>query len=201
MTKKQKEYWENIVVNMDPDNQLELARVLIKELHLNEDSLNENEYDMSLSIKLRSTLEEYAKQETNKIEGEKLLNILDRFIGLTLGNQKKIIDSVVPCFLSVMEEVIKNDKILHCSKEGHAYGDNSWKRNEWTTRETTYIDHQKVPDYPIEHVNWTRQCPNCGFIEETDIEPLEAQKQREGTEKQARIKELKSELRDLRKDK
>jgi hypothetical protein len=198
MKKNRKQYWEDTIGNMNPDNQLELAEILIEKLRLNEESLDKSDnYDMEISNKLESILKKYASQIAVKIEKQKISNLLDRFASLSSINQKKIIDPVILHFLSVMEDAIKKDKILICGNEGHAYGDNSWKKNEWTTYETVRIDRQEVPNYPITHVNWTRVCSNCGFIEEATIEPLEVKEHKEKTEKQTRIKKLKKELKDL----
>jgi hypothetical protein len=198
MRGKQKQYWRNAVADMDPDNQLELAEILIEELHLNGESLDGNDnYDLGMSDKLISVLEGYVSQTSDKIEKQGILDLINRFTGLSSDNQKKIIASVIPEFLSVMQSVTKKDKILNCGKEGHKYGDNDWEKHEWTTYETVCIDHQQCPDYPIGHVKWTRECPNCGFVEEVTTEPQAVKEQREKSEKQEKIKELKKELKNL----
>lgn len=201
MKQNQKHYWKETVDNMSPDNQLELAMILIEKLKLNENIIKKSDkYNMHFSSELLFLLENYVSQNKNKKEATKVLTLLSKFKNLSSVNQHKIIELVIPYLLSTVSDVVKEDNINNCSKFGHMYNDDSWKRSEWTTYETVVIDHQKCEDYPIPHVKWERTCPNCGFTEEILTEPEEIKVQREKEEKQAKIKKLQRELNELDKD-
>ena len=60
MKQNQKHYWKETVDNMSPDNQLELAMILIEKLKLNENKIKKSDnYNMHISSGIALLLENY----------------------------------------------------------------------------------------------------------------------------------------------
>lgn len=197
MRSNQKEYWKNAIRQMDPNNQLDLTNILIEELELNEHSLDETDgYDMEMSHQLRLILERFSREKNSKIEKGKVIDLLARFNKLPSNLQKKVIDDIGEDFINSIEKAIKEDNITKCSENGHAFENVKWDIFEWTTKEEGYQDRQTFM-YDLKHTMWGRKCPKCGFIEESDFEPKELYEKRIAKEKQAKIKELKLQIKEI----
>lgn len=201
MKQNQNKYWKETVDNMSPENQLELAKILEEKLKLNKKSINKSDnYNMDSLSQLALLLENYVSKSNNRETTTKVPTILSRFKNLSSLSQNKVIEIIIPYLFHTINAIAKEDNINNCSKIGHMYSDNSWKRKEWTTYEPVVIDHQKCEDYPIPHVKWERTCHNCGFTEEVLTEPDEVKFQREKEEKESKIKKLQKELHELGKN-
>ena len=59
---KNKKQWIINFQSLDPNNQLEIAEAIIKELELNEYSLDDDEYDKKKTRLLKSLFDEYIKK-------------------------------------------------------------------------------------------------------------------------------------------
>ena len=181
---------------LDPDNQLVVAEAIANELKDNEMTFDEDEYDKEKSRIVREFFNSIRNNARQSEELKKFADIFERYESLSQDNRKKVINEVFEIVVKYLGIQEQEDKEKICKQEGHTFG--KWKHNKWTERIDTVIDHQHVPNYPIEHENWERTCSRCGFVEEVEHEPQELIDKRNEKNKKARIKRLERELKKLK---
>lgn len=98
-----------------------------------------------------------------------------------------------------------NQRLLkeQCANNNHNFG--KWKKIIYKVSERNpYLNSRDyfVPkgyEYiTVTHTKWERKCLTCGFLEVTEIEPLELIKQREKEQVQKQIKKLERKLTELK---
>ena len=181
---------------LDPDNQLVVAEAIANELKDNEMTFDEDEYDKEKSRIVREFFNSIRNNARQSEELKKFADIFERYESLSQDNRKKVINEVFKIVVKYLGIQEQEDKEKICKQEGHTFG--KWKHNIWTEYIDTVIDHQHVPNYPIELENWERTCSRCGFVEEVEHEPQELIDKRNEKNKKARIKRLERELKKLK---
>lgn len=192
-----KKRWIDNYNELDPDSQLEVAEAIVTELRDNELVFAQTEYDKEKSRIVREFFNSVKQNTKSSKELKKFADIFKRYESLSQNNRKKVINDVFEIIVKYLGIQEQQNKEKICQQEGHTFG--KWKHSEWTTYETTCIDHEIIPNYPVKHENWEKTCSRCGFIKKVDSEPRELIEAREEKNKQARIKRLESELKRLKK--
>lgn len=190
MKNKQKQALIATIQEKDPNDQLQMFRMLIDELSLNNESLDSNDnYDFDESLKIIKSLEDYLIKLNQKIENEKLKVAIEKFKQLNTEHKKKIISKFVPLILEEVQKQTCEETFNICQKEGHDFP--KWEHNKYITYQRVCIDHQIIDNYPVTHESWSRKCHRCGFEETSEKEPPDLKKIRKDKRKK---KELSNEL-------
>lgn len=189
-----KDAWVNRFMYLSDESQLIVAKAIIEELRLNEDTFDEDEYNHNESAMLRNFFEEWIAKSKDTLELKNTKNILNSFNGLPSDKKSKVIDEILAILKKYDDEVKQENKEYICREEGHDFG--KWEKVSWTTQEV-YWDAGPRGTVEVEHHEWHRTCKRCGFVEEKDHEPKSVAEARKAKEKQERIKKLKKELKDL----
>ena len=181
---------------LDPNDQLLVAEAIKNELRDNEMTFNEDEYDKEKSRIVREFFNSIRTNANQLEELKKFTDVFGRYKSLSLNNRKKFINEVFKIVLKYLGIQEQENKEMICQQEGHMFG--KWKHNKWTEYIDTFIDHQRVHNYPIEHENWERTCSRCGFVDELEYEPQELIDERKEKNKKAKIKRLERELKKIK---
>ena len=203
MGKVNKKMWVDRFVDLDPEDQFDIAKLIVEELGLNEEVYLEDVecdclddwpkgYDVEESKKMRETFAKFADAAQNKAE---LLNLRRAIEGYdTLSEKRKSIvhNKMLDAINNELLEQQYDDRKKICNKEGHLFTE--WKHNTWTTSEDGWIDHQLVPNMEHYHENWTRECARCGYTEKTDKRPKRVTEE----ERKEKINALEAELQALK---
>lgn len=188
--------WQNQILEMEPNDQLELAELLTNELSLNEIALDpEDGYNKESSLKIRKLLEEYINNAKEEKERQNWSDTLNNLVLLSEGNQERIIKVVYKTLLEIMKEEDKRKRELKCKQEGHTFSE--WDEINWTTTEPVW-DAGWQGTIEVQHTVWKRECSYCGLKEESKEEPLEVKQAREAAERKEEAKQLRKKLRDLK---
>jgi len=183
--------------SLNPDSQLVVAEAIANELKNNESYLDaEDEYDEKKSRIVREFLNSIINNSRQSEEVKKFADIFKEYENLSQNNRKKVINEVFKIVVKYLGIQEQEDKEKICQQEGHTFS--KWKYNKWTEYIDIVIDHQHVPNYPVEHENWERTCSRCGFIEKVEHEPQELIDERKEKNKKERIKILERELKKLK---
>lgn len=191
-----KSKWVSNYRGLTPDNQLEVAEAISKELRDNETIYDESEYDKRKSKIIRIFFDRILLHANQDKELEKITTILYKFEELSQDNQNKATNEVLKIiakYLNIQERE-NNENI--CKEQGHLF--NEWKERCWTTKEV-YWDAGPQGYIDVEHKEWHRACERCGFVDKVDLEPQELINAREEKNRKVRIKKLESELSKLKK--
>ena len=198
MKKTQREKWENQIGNMNPENQLELAEILVDELGLNEDALDEKDnYDKESSAKFKMMLEQYIEDCSSKKELENAAKMLEKFSILPQEEKKEIVLEIGESIVEYLNEVEITKKRNLCTINGHDFDD--WEKGSRYVKGEDYYDRDSGSmrnssySYPI----WTRNCSSCDYSEEVTQEPEEVKNLRLQQEKQVKILKLQKEFKQL----
>ncbi len=195
-----KRNWINSFCSLDPVLQLEVAEAIITELQDNELALNEEEddYDRKKSKIVRDFLSTYIEKANQVEEWKEFSAVFKSFDTLSATNKKAVIDVLFKTMKSYILIDAQERLFEQCMRESHVFG--KWEHRTWTTYEDAVIDHEHIPNYPVEHEQWERKCTRCGYIEKVDIEPQELIDERKEKNKQKRIKQLETELKRLKEE-
>lgn len=193
MRNNKKQQWHDIVVEMDPNDQIQLADILVSELSLNENSLDEEDrYDFSASKKVRSILEGFVQKAQNSKDRQKRMDMLNRILNLSPEYQERVIRVVCKMITEIMKEEDIKRRNSQCEQTGHTFDE--WKT--YSEKKGGY-DRDSGCDRYWDDVTWFRICNNCGYKETRKSEPQEVTQARKNVEKQGRIKQLRRELKNL----
>ena len=96
---------------------------------------------------------------------------IDNFKKLPLKYQITILAKFIEIVNDAFSKYAHDIAVDTCKKEGHIFGE--WKYKKYRKYIDTVIDHQYIPDFPIECEDWTRSCNRCGFVEKANSEPQE----------------------------
>ena len=188
--------WKYDFNDLNPDDQLKIAKSIMGELQDNESFLEADEYDKQKSKIVINFFKELINSTTNKNKLKEYTDLLNRFKSLSDKNK----DNAISEILNIIKKYIliqeQSDKETICLSEGHKFG--KWEHNEWTTYETTCIDHEIIPNYPVKHEVWVKTCTRCGYKSKTHEEPKSITYAKNRKDKQNRIKELEQELKMLK---
>ena len=198
--------------SLDPNQQLEIAKALVEELQINERHLvAEDKYNNEMSRALRLFFNKMVKNTNVKQELKALQTTLNTFQSLSPEKQSKVIEAFVSSIQHYYEiqEHEQNEKT--CEREGHLFDE--WRKVEYRgsrrvdSKDGSFYDHngylqsyttQTYEDYS--ELYWIRTCKRCGYSEKSFQEPVELVEKRKEIDRQARIKKLEKELRDLKGD-
>ena len=196
--------------SLDPDQQLEIAKAVVEELKDNEELLDaEDEYNNEMSQAIRLFFNKMIKNANTKQDLKALQTTLSYFQSLSPEKQSMVIDSIVSSIQRYHEMQVCEQKESICQQEGHTFdewrkvenkrfrdidsrNDNYYDRNGYERKYST----QSYEKY--DEVYWIRTCKRCGYIEKSLQEPEEVIEKRKEEEKQARIRTLEKELRELK---
>lgn len=160
-----KDGWVEQFMEMDSKKQLDIALSIKNELDFNE-SVFDDEYDKEKSKIVASFFEQLrfhlASQNRLKDYGKLLI----QFDALSKENKGKAFEEIYNLVENYGVKQRKEEQKSVCQSEGHVFG--SWEHVKWTTFEKAFIDHQIIPNYPVDHDIWRRTCQRCGFVEEVD---------------------------------
>lgn len=206
---KNKKQWVTEFQSIAPKYQLEIIEAIIKELKLNEDALDDSEYNNKKSQLLRSLFEEYIQKASSKAQLLQLQETFNRFNNLSDMDKQSFINQMSETLINYCNEIDKKTiserkkqekqaKREFCKNNGHDFAE--WKEKRWTTleevgdsgREALYTG---VGTIEVEHVKWNRKCKYCGYVQTTSKKPDEIQADEIKTE----IKKLQKSLDNLKK--
>lgn len=196
--------------SLDPNQQLEIAKALVEELKDNERYLDaEDEYNNEMSQAIRLFFNKMVKNANTKQDLNALQTTLSCFQSLSPERQSKVIESIVSSIQHYYEIQEHEQKEGICKREGHLFDE--WRKVEYKnsrhidSKDNSYYDRNgylrsytthTYEDY--DEIYWIRTCKRCGYSEKSLQEPKEVIEKREEEEKQARIKKLEKELRNLK---
>ena len=196
--------------SLDPNQQLEIAKALVEELKDNESYLTlEDEYNNEMSQEIREFFNKMIKNANKKQDLKALQTTLSSFQSLSPEKQSKVIESIVSSIQHYSKIQEQEQKESICQREEHIF--NEWKKVKYTkihhidSTDNSYYDHNGYLRNYTTHtyedyadICWERTCKRCGYSEKSMQEPKEVIIKRKEDEKQARIKKLEKELRDLK---
>ena len=188
--------WLDNFVDLEPEQQLEIANAIFEELIDNEDAFGEDGYNTELSESVRGLIDRFIFENKNKKDLKKVQEILKHFKELSVHKKEKVITELESLVDKYYKKEIQEQKEHICQNEGHIMGE--WEKSEWTSYEDGWIDHQYVYGIKCHHEGWSRICERCGFKEAVTEEPEEVRINREEQEKQQKIKRLEKELNELK---
>ena len=203
MGKVNKQMWVDRFSDFDPEDQFDIAKMIVEELGLNEEVYLEDVecdcledwprgYDVEESKKMRETFAKFADAAQNKAELLHLKRALEGYDTLSEKRKSIVHNKMLDAINNELLEQQHDDRRKVCNEEGHLF--TAWKHYEWTTYGDGYIDHQIIPNTPYSHENWTRECARCGYTEKTDKRPRKETEE----ESQEKINALEAELQALK---
>lgn len=189
--------------SLDSNNQLEIAEIIIKELELNEYSLDDDEYDKKKSKLLKSLFDKYIKKISNKAELLQVQQTFNRFNNLSDEDKQVFVNQVFDSLVNYCDEIDERTiseskeqelqiKREFCENNGHDFSE--WKKITYTTEEELRPSgieelHLGVGGtHKVKHVEWRRRCKYCGYVQTTKEKPQEIKE-----------KEIKSQIKSLQK--
>ena len=132
----------------------------------------------------------------NYLNNKKYEKSLLVFSTLSEKRRLKVIKELIEYLEDENKNQIQENKELECKNNGHIFS--NWSYHEWTTYGEAWIDHQLIPDFPLNHSEWRRHCTRCGFYEEATSEPKDVREERLQKEKEEEIKKLELRLKNLK---
>ena len=191
-----KEEWIKSYSELNPEEQLEIAGTIRHELYDNEWNLEPNEYSTKESEVTRSFFKKLINANKKISKLRKIENLLNQFDKLSSKQKRAILSKLSELIKECLKQQEQEHKEQLCNEEGHQFGE--WEERNWSTYEIVCIDHEIIPNYEIEHTAWKRVCTRCGAVETTEREPIELVNARREQKRKARIKELETELAQLK---
>lgn len=199
MGKVNKKMWVDRFGDLDPEDQFDIAKMIIEELGLNEEIYQEDiecdclddwprGYDLEESKKMRETFAKFADSAKTKAELQNLRWALEGYDALDEKRKSIVNNKMMDAISDQVRDQQHDDRWKLCNKEGHLFG--KWEHHEWTEYGDGWIDHQLIPNTPYHHENWTRTCCRCGYEEKSDKRP----KKDTAEERQEKIDALEAEL-------
>jgi hypothetical protein len=143
MKKNQQQYWQTAIENMNSNNQLELAELLVEELSSHENLVNDT-YNVEKSVQLREVLEKFLSQLNTNKKSDKYVHALEAFTSLGLKYQKEIVAAFCKETLDQLEEAKKDAKVLQCEQNGHVLG-------EWVKKTRENLEGYKYRVSPFDY--------------------------------------------------
>ncbi len=207
MGKTNKKMWADRFYDLEPEDQLELAKMIIEELDLNVEVYKEDVevdclddwpegYDIEGSRNTEDAFRRFMATMETKSELESAKHALLGYKNLSKESKEIVHNELIDVINEQLEIKEQEDKEAVCRCKGHNF--TKWKHNTWTTYEDGWIDHQFVNGMPSEHEDWTRTCTRCGYEEESKTEPKKVREERIQRENNERIEELEKELNELK---
>ena len=177
-----KDAWVDRFMYLSDESQLIVAKAIMDELQLNEDTFDEDEYNHDKSAVLRKFFEEWIKNSRDTLELKSAKNILNSFNTLPADKKNKVVKEVLVILKKYDAEAEQEKKEHICKEEGHIF--DKWKKESWTTEEV-YWDAGPRGTIEVEHHRWYHTCKRCGFVEEDEHEPKSVAEARKAREKQS----------------
>ncbi len=167
-----KKYLINEFSNMEPSDQLEFAKTLLDGLFFDENSKDKMEnYNVVATRELRKIITDYAFTLEDKIKKDYILDMLNKLKNLSSSSQEKVMHAIFPNLLDSIEEMEEFENIIKCGEKGHQFNNSDWEKIEWIDKKDFETDEFFI------NSKWIRECNNCGYIEETYINPINAKKE------------------------
>ena len=185
--------WIHNYNNLNPEQQLEVAEAIVKDLEANQYKYTQDDKNKSnkVIIFLKKILES-ASQEKSITESE---IIIRRFKKLSKDNRNKVLGEILHIIDSYIKKQNQQDKETICQREGHLF--NTWTESTWKEKAVVW-DAGPQGYAEVECHSWHRICQRCGFVEKVDSEPQELTDARKKKAEKARIRQLESELKKLK---
>lgn len=188
-----------IFQRMTVENQLRLIEFMAADISLYaEDSQYKNQLKAAYGL-LDCIKQKLHNQEKNA-EFAEMMTILDT---LSASQLMGLLNKTSKLIHKFDADNKQKEAESMCKTEGHVFS--NWKENRFTN----YISPAEAygiegllnggtePTIPVEKVEWRRTCERCGYEEIVREEPEEVKKERLTKAKDARIRKLKKELKDL----
>jgi hypothetical protein len=191
-----KEEWIKSYGELNPEDQLEIARTIRHELYDNEWNLEPNEYSTKESEVTRSFFKKLINANKKISKLRKIENIFKQFDNLSSNQKRAILSKLSELIKECLKQQEQERKEQQCNEFGHEFGE--WEERNWTTYASVCIDHEIIPNYEEKHTEWRRVCTRCGYVEKTRREPIELVNTRREQKRKARIKKLETELAQLK---
>lgn len=197
MTKKQLEYFKTKLQNLNPDEQIEIAKLLSDELYQNNQAYNcDANYNHKLADHIIYMLEIYISSSKKKQLINELHTMMEKFKQLPKEKQERVAKAAFNTIKKIEQEEKQKIAELTCKEQGHVFEGKykGWTDHSFTRLETINYDHQ-IFEAPVEHKIWKRTCTRCGYEEVLkDKEPEIVTKAKKEAARKRRIKELQDEL-------
>lgn len=162
MNKKAEKYIYGFYA-LDTDDQLEVAEAVSNELLLNEQSLDDDEYDMEKSRDLRNLFDVLLMNTDNIKQHNNFVDLLEKFKQLSTRNKKEVMKNIK----ETIEEVSKKDV---CEKNGHNFS--AWVKYIYSENRQVATDGLNgLNTYLYEYPVWKRTCKRCGYEERSETKP------------------------------
>ncbi len=196
MNEEQLESMKKRIMTLDPNQQLDLIRLLIDELRFNDINFDNHDYDLKESEKMRLFLEQTEQVLLNQIQFENTKRQVEGFSSLNISNKIEILSKLGGMISKKLIAQKHQENIDKCFNNGHIFeGElDGWKEKKLGVLENVHIDNQYITK-----TYWTRTCSICQKTESSVCEPEVVKRNRLETENQ--IKTLKLKINNLEKDK
>ena len=176
------------------DDRLEIAEAIARWIMVPENCATPN-YDIEKAKEVKEFFENLVDKLTVEEHDGHVAELFEKYKNLTPERKRKIIRGVLSDISRYAKEQHQEDLENECARTHHLYG--NWEYHEWETKEETRIDLQFCR-VPVQHRQWECKCKRCGHVLVSETEPEEVRKARIIKENNARIRQLKKEMRDLR---
>lgn len=157
-------YIENFE-SLIPENQLEVAEAIAKEVKDNTEFLDDDEYDKERSRKVEEIFDALIQTLKENVELKELADILIKYKGLSPYYKERVVNEIRNTIseYSAFQEQNKNELI--CNDIGHDFG--KWEHSEITKmEENDNAEFEEIPYYCVRYKESKRTCKRCGFTEE-----------------------------------
>lgn len=176
--------WVNGFKDLEADSQLEIVEEIIKELHLNEEVLGEDGYNVGNSSSIRKTLKDYISVSSSKEEINDIKSLVNRFNKLDKRHKFEVIKKLIKPLEEVLEDEEESQLFSLCEEEGHVWG--HWKSGKQTITaiynppDITDLCTMRGQPYSYDVPVWIRTCKRCGCeeVQEYDDVPEEVKERK-----------------------
>ena len=186
-----KNKWVESFKGLEPNDQLQISKIIKSELIDNEEFMDDGEYNKKKSTLIRKAITSMINNIKKKEELKNLSKTFKNFNRLSEDKKEKAIYEIAEVINKYNEIQRQDNKEATCAREGHIFS--NWRKEIKTMQNIVWLSGQSR-NMTFKHAEWNRTCNRCGCTQTVNEEPLEAKEARIAKYNERQEKSLRRQL-------